>query len=132
MKEQNCPCGRKKTYEDCCGNVHQNRVNAITAEDLMRSRYVAFTMANGDFLMKSHHSTTRQGLNQKGLVNYAKSMEWARLEILDTQAGGENDSGGIVEFKAYFSDGKKEIVQQEKSIFTRELGLWVYFGIADK
>ena len=132
MKVQNCPCGRDKKYEDCCGRVHQNRVNAITAEDLMRSRYVAFTMANGSYLMESHHTETRQDIDEDELVKYAKSMKWTELEILNTEAGGANDQVGTVEFKAYFTNAGKKIVQQEKSIFSRESGLWVYEGIADK
>ena len=56
----NCPCGRNKTYENCCGKIHQNINKAKTAEDLMRSRYSAFTFANISYLKESHYSKNKK------------------------------------------------------------------------
>lgn len=61
----NCYCGLTKPYDACCGKVHQDIMNAATAEDLMRSRYSAFVLAKGDYLMKSHYSATRPSSKEK-------------------------------------------------------------------
>lgn len=128
-KEQNCPCGRSKTYINCCARAHQNIINAKTAEDLMRSRYVAFTMGNGDYLMDSHHSMTKR-LDRKGeLVLWANSVKWLKLEVIKTIDGGEDDTEGIVEFKAHFKEGKKRKVMHQTGKFYREFGHWVYFDV---
>lgn len=122
----NCPCGRSKAYEACCGLVHANIHKAITAEDLMRSRYSAFTQANGDYLMQSHHTTTRPINEKEAIVAWAKSVRWVKLEVLNTALGQEADAEGVVEFKAHFiEDGQADVIH-ETSFFTRENGHWVY------
>ena len=122
----NCPCGRSMAYEACCGLVHANIHNAITAEDLMRSRYSAFTQANGDYLMQSHHTTTRPINEKEAIVAWAKSVRWGKLEVLNTALGQEADLEGVVEFKAHFiEDGQADVIH-ETSFFTKENGHWVY------
>lgn len=96
----------------------------------MRSRFVAFTQANGDYLMLSHHSATRPE-NSDEIVSWAKSVKWLKLEIINKSGGAENDSEGTVEFKAHFKErGRKRFIH-ENSKFVREFGNWVYLGFAD-
>ncbi|WP_047417970.1 YchJ family protein [Cellulophaga sp. Hel_I_12] len=125
-----CPCGSSKKYKDCCAIAHSDISRVKTAEQLMRSRYTAFTMANGEYLMKSHHSTTRPIKDQKSIEAWAKSVNWIRLEILETTKGKQSDEEGTVSFKAfYFENGKVELIH-EKSAFVKENGHWVYVGLA--
>jgi SEC-C motif domain protein len=109
--------------------AHQNITNAKTAEDLMRSRYVAFSKANGDYLMESHHSMTKPLARKNELILWAKSVKWLKLEIINTIDGGEDDTEGIVEFKAHFREGSKKKVMHQKGKFLREFGHWVYFDV---
>ena len=121
-----CPCGSKLSYDDCCKKVHNDIRNALTAEQLMRSRYCAFTLGLIDYLMESHHESTRP-LNEKEEINaWAKSGEWTGLDVLRKQKGGEIDMEGIVEFKAFFKEGKKNRVIHERSRFVKENGCWYY------
>ncbi len=124
----NCPCGRPKTYAECCEKIHSDILKAITAEDLMRSRYSAFVLANGDYLMQSHHSSTRPISEKKEIIRWAKSVKWVRLEVLNSTKGTSNDNVGIVEFKAYFKEGFVTTYIHENSYFTKENGNWVYVG----
>ncbi len=124
-----CPCGKNIEYNNCCGAIHLSKVKAVTAENLMRSRYVAFTLADGDYLMKSHHSSTRPLSEKKSIVKWAKSVEWVKLEIINTTKGLENDTEGTVEFKAYFKrKGELQFIH-ENSTFVREENKWVYLGM---
>ncbi len=125
---KNCPCGREKTYEECCKLAHNNPEFIATAEDLMRSRYVAFTMANGDYLVKTHHSDSKDKIDQKNVELWAKSVRWIRLEVLNVEGGGPSDEEGIVVFRASYQDGKRFKAINEKSLFKREFGAWVYWG----
>ena len=125
-----CYCGHLKTYETCCEKVHKNIAHAKTAEQLMRSRYSAFVLAKGDYLMESHHSKTRKPKEKKAIVNWAKFVQWIKLEITETSNGLENDTEGTVTFNAYFYDhGNVEIIH-EKSAFVKEHNLWKYLGLS--
>tara|TARA_B110000914_G_C15251012_1_gene348583 strand:- start:142 stop:432 length:291 start_codon:yes stop_codon:yes gene_type:complete len=94
----------------------------------MRSRYSAFTLANGEYLALSHHDATRPNKRDlKDLMQWTKSVQWVRLEVLKTEKGQESDKEGTVEFRAYFfSNGELDLIH-EKSIFLRESTYWVYF-----
>ena len=125
-----CYCGNLRTYETCCKIIHNNLANANTAEQLMRSRYSAFVLANGDYLMESHHSKTRNPKEKKAIVNWAKSVEWIKLEITKTTNGLENDTEGTVTFNAYFYEHGNVEVIHEKSAFEKEQNLWKYLGLS--
>jgi SEC-C motif-containing protein len=130
MKDEKCPCGSDKKYKECCGLVHQDMVYAKTAEDLMRARYTAFVLADGDFLIESFHADTKKPEMKEQLVAWAKSMEWIGLDILRTRQGQEGDEEGVVEFKAHFKEGRKIRVLQQRSKFVREFGSWRYHSEA--
>ena len=92
----------------------------------MRSRYVAFTRADGDYLMRSQSLKTRPVGEKKNIEQWAKSVSWIGLTIVGTQAGQAGDQTGYVEFRAsYLEDGKLKQIH-EKSLFRRENGHWVY------
>ena len=126
-----CYCGNKKSYANCCEILHKNNANAITALQLMRSRYSAFVLANGDYLMKTHHVSTRPVKEEKSIVSWAKSVEWIKLEILETTKGLQKDSEGTVTFNAYFyEEGNVEVIH-EKSAFVKEKNEWKYLGLSN-
>jgi SEC-C motif-containing protein len=121
-----CVCGSKKRSAECCSAIIEGKRNALTAEELMRSRYVAFTKANVDYLMRSHHSTTRPLKDRKNIEHWAKSVQWMGLTILKTSDGKETDNRGMVEFRAlYLEEGELREIH-ENSLFVREEGLWTY------
>jgi SEC-C motif-containing protein len=68
----NCYCGNSKTYNACCEVFHLNNGKTKTAEQLMRSRYSAFVLANGDYLMQTHHRSTRPISEKKEIVLMGK------------------------------------------------------------
>lgn len=85
----------------------------------MRSRYSAFTLADGDYLMKSHHESTRPIKEKEDIVIWAKSVKWLSLEVLEAI----ND---IIEFKAYYIENSREQCIHERSKFVQEDGVWYY------
>lgn len=122
-----CACGRNNIYEKCCGEIHKSIELALTAEDLMRSRYSAYTLANSAYLQKSHHSSTRPSKREsRNIEVWAKSVTWIKLEVLNTTLGSSNDSKGTVEFKAYYMEYSNVEVIHEKSYFEKEKGIWTY------
>ena len=45
-----CPCGSGKDFDQCCGPYLSGRAEPPTAEALMRSRYVAYTRGDIDYI----------------------------------------------------------------------------------
>lgn len=126
----NCYCGSLKTYNACCEKAHKDSSQAVTAEQLMRSRYSAFVLANGAYLMHTHHVSTRPLKEKKAIVAWAKSVQWIKLEVLETSKGLENDTEGSVTFNAYFYDNGKVDRIHEKSAFVKENNHWKYLGLS--
>lgn len=94
----------------------------MTAEMLMRSRYSAFVLILGDYLLQTWHPTTRPlQLDLDG-----DNTEWVKLAVSNCKLGGANDQRGKVEFKAYYRFGKREACLHEISRFCREDGKWFY------
>ena len=121
-----CPCGSNRDFNDCCELIISAKRDATTCQELMRSRYVAFTTANIDYLMRSHHSETRPVKELQQIKKWAQSVQWMGLVILNTQGGKVEDSMGYVEFQAlYLEDGQMQQIH-EKSLFKRESQRWVY------
>lgn len=121
-----CPCGSKLPGEKCCELIITGEREAETALELMRSRYVAFTRANVDYLMRSHHSKTRPVRDRIALKKWASSVVWTGLVILKTSGGEASDETGFVEFRAlYLENGQLQQIH-ENSYFKREHQKWVY------
>ena len=115
-----CPCNPSKLYTDCCKKAHQNILSVNTPEELMRSRYSAFVMANIHYLQESHHSSTRPfEVEKKEILTWTKSVEWVKLTVLKST---EN----TVEFKAFFYENNSLNVIHENSSFVKENNHWVY------
>jgi SEC-C motif-containing protein len=118
---ERCPCGSGGVYADCCRPLHTGERPAATALALMRSRFSAFALGQGDYLLASWHPRTRPKR-----LHLDRDVEWRRLQIVDTDAGAHDDTSGVVEFRAqYVRDGVRHILH-ERSRFTREKGRWLY------
>jgi SEC-C motif-containing protein len=83
-------------------------------------------MANVEYLMRSHHSTTRPIKEQQRIKKWAQSVQWLGLVILNSEKGEVDDTIGYVEFRAlYLEDGQMQEIH-ERSLFKRENHQWVY------
>jgi SEC-C motif domain protein len=121
-----CPCGSNRPYLECCEPIISSKREATTCEELMRSRYTAFTTANADYLMRSHYSKTRQVKEIRSIKKWTESVQWIGLVILRTDAGQASDDTGYVEFKALYLEAGQLQEIHEKSFFKRENQKWVY------
>lgn len=127
MKDINsCPCGSLITYNLCCESVIKNQQKAITAEQLMRSRYTAYVKVEIDYLIASTHISQRYLYNKNALKQWAENSQWLKLEILRTIKGNFNDIAGQVEFKAYYIEDNLEEFHHELSDFKKENDQWYF------
>jgi SEC-C motif domain protein len=125
VAKDDCVCGSGEPKAACCALYHDG-VPAPTALALMRSRYTAFVRGEIDYLMETHDPATRSGVDKKALAAWSKDTLWMGLEIVATEAGGEDDETGIVEFIAKGVTNGQPFAQRERSRFRKVDGRWVY------
>ena len=120
LDEMNCPCCSGKTYENCCEPYHLGKDLPQTPEQLMRSRYTAFTSVLTNYLVETTHSSTQKDNDFSDIEDWAKSNKWLKLEIAFAK---ENK----VRFRAFYQDKNNEIYEHDElSTFTQENGKWFY------
>ncbi len=112
-----CPCGSSKCYSDCCQPLHKGQP-AANAENLMRSRFSAFSLGLKDYLVTSWHISTRPEQ-----LELDQTTQWKRLEIISANNDAEK---GQVHFKAYYQEQDEWHLLEETSSFLFEQGHWFY------
>ncbi|OIR19697.1 hypothetical protein GALL_05800 [mine drainage metagenome] len=116
-----CPCGKGKTYADCCASCIEDDAIAPTAEALMRSRYTAYTLLREDYLLSTWHPSTRPA--SLGLAEDVQTR-WLGLEVKRCEQ--QDADHAIVEFVARYKVNGRAHRLHEVSSFVREAGRWFY------
>lgn len=117
-----CPCGSDERLVECCGPLLSGERVAVTAEQLMRSRYTANVYANTDYLTATWHLSTRP----LELHPERAPVLWTGLKVVRSVAGGEEEIEGMVEFVAHYRSNGRDGVLHEVSSFVKEDGRWYY------
>ena len=128
-----CPCGGG-AYGSCCGRLIAGEQLAVTAEQLMRSRYSAFALGARDpeaieHLLRTHPETGQTAAaRRKDLKESCRNLQWLSLKVLACQNGSPLDQYGTVTFEARWRDrDRRDGVLRECSRFGRgESGEWLY------
>lgn len=115
-----CPCGSGEVYGECCETLHRG-APAPTALALMRSRYTAHVTGDAEYLWRTWHPRARPASTALD-----PDAEWRRLEIVDPNGGGPFDDTGTVHFRAHYRRHGRRGVLDERSVFVREGGVWLY------
>ncbi|MDZ7918384.1 MAG: YchJ family metal-binding protein [Rhodococcus sp. (in: high G+C Gram-positive bacteria)] len=119
---ESCPCGARAPYADCCGRWHTGplHLQALDAPILMRSRYSAYVLQLGGYLLDTWHPTTRPAQQP----TFEPGLRWLGLEV---QAHQQADADhATVRFVARSKLGGRAHRLQETSRFVREGGRWFY------
>jgi len=127
MRPTPCPCGSGLLLGACCGPRHDGSRPAETAEALMRSRYSAFALGLGEYLVATQ-APESGGESAEALSAWARQVEWQGLTVLRTERGQHADARGTVEFEARYRDAGRAVVLRELSRFDRQGGRWRYLG----
>jgi len=118
-QSEQCPCGSGSDYTKCCAQYLGGQWPE-TAEQLMRSRYTAFTQNAEDYLLETWHEQTRpQSLN----LCEQPVIKWTGLKVVSHSSTIDKAE---VEFIArYKINGKAEKIH-ELSHFIKLDGRWFY------
>lgn len=92
----------------------------------MRARYTAFATGNVKFIVDSHDPDTAGDIDHEGTERWSKESEWVGLEIHATEAGGETDHFGQVEFTANYKFQGTPIAHRERATFRKQGDTWLF------
>ena len=127
---RDCPCFSGLRYAACCAPHHRGEREPATPEALMRSRYAAFALGLGEYLVRTLTADhPDRGLDEVALAReLSKARERQRfLGLRIEQTHAEGDRGEVVFFARIFERGK-DCSFTERSSFRREGGMWRYEG----
>ena len=105
MTQQTCPCG-KGSYTQCCEPLHLGTAKALTAEQLMRSRYSAFALQQIDYIVQTTALGQQTALHKDSIAEWSKQNQWLGLEVVNANEKLDK-THAQVEFKAHYHDGQK-------------------------
>lgn len=123
-----CPCQSQKSYAECCEPFITGNARPQTPEQLMRSRYTAYTSANMDYIVDTMKGKALEGYDKEASKTWAQNVKWLGLEVID--APKAQAAKGFVEFIASFEENGEVKTIHEKSEFARIGGgsRWYYVG----
>ncbi|MDB3966362.1 YchJ family metal-binding protein [Porticoccaceae bacterium] len=124
MMNQYCVCGSQQRFSKCCEPLLKEVQPAITPEQLMRSRYSAYSLGGyGEYMLKTWFAPMASDLSAEELSK--SDTEWLSLTVLGS---GTSGNSGWVEFKAVYRDNQRSVEMHEKSVFTLQGNRWFYIG----
>lgn len=106
-----CPCGTGSSYETCCKPYISGEKPAPTPEDLMRSRYTAYSRggdADVEYIVRTTHPSylAAEKKEPQELVADTKltctNCHYEQLAVLSTSGGADGDAEGEVRFRVWF------------------------------
>lgn len=121
-----CPCGSGQTFETCCGPLLTGDRPAESAEQLMRSRYTAYTRGDFDYIFNTTDPQRRYDFDHAATRDWMKNSVFCELKIL---AAKEEGNKAVVEFVARFHpQGHPDHLENhhEVSRFRKQGGVWYF------
>lgn len=128
-----CFCCSGLSYVHCCKPFHVGAKQAVSPEQLMRSRYSAYVMKNAKYIYLTYASEKQPENPIKEIKDFAESCRFIGLDVVSTN---HDATQGKVEFKAHYFYQNLYCELHEDSQFIKEDGKWRYldgaiFPVAD-
>ena len=118
-----CPCGSKLAFVECCEPIITGMQTAASPEQLMRSRYSAYTKADYGYIYRTYCDSSRVNLSPNSIAESASSTLWLNLDVIESQT---QDNTAEVEFKAYYKESGSLYCMHERSRFEKHNNAWFY------
>jgi len=114
-----CFCKSGESFSNCCGTLLSGKTQADTCEQLMRSRYSAFTVGNTPYLIRTSSTNLLATLTEQDLIDTCDTFSFVHLDVL-------NHEQDTVEFIAHLLLGDEHHQIHERSHFIKQNGNWKY------
>lgn len=119
-----CPCGLGEIYQACCARFIEGSALPQTAEQLMRSRYTAYSMSNIQYIEQTMRGPAAKNFDPISANHWATEANWLNLTVTDHTQNSE-DSATVSFIACYEERGQKKFLA-EKSDFKKVAGRWYY------
>lgn len=120
-----CYCQSGKNYTECCEPFHLKAKIPETAEQLMRSRYSAYTLVNIPYIIETTVPNQQKYLDQAAMKAWGENTKWAGLEIIK-HLPNLSKIHSQVEFKAFFDTEEGKQAHHELSLFVKIESRWFF------
>lgn len=120
-----CPCQSGKNYPECCQPFHLKKQFPETAEQLMRSRYSAYTLVDIPYIVETTAPNQQKYLNQIAMKEWAETTNWVGLEIVKHLAYVSKNHNKV-EFNAFFKTEEDIQAHNEISLFVKINQRWFF------
>ena len=120
------PCISGLNASDCCHRFIDGAHKPQTAEQLMRSRYTAYTLNDHHYLNRTRHADFCAAESPAMLAEQTQKTDWKQLQIIDAPVSSTDDEYAEVEFKAWYQQAGQWLVLHERSRFVCVAGQWLY------
>ena len=140
-----CSCFSGKSYDDCCGGLHNNLKSKdnIKPSDILRARYTAYKLSLADYIIDTSHPKSEdyikyfeesQASLKSGRKRWEKEilalsrqnpLEYLHFNILNEKS---DENRHFVTFEAIFKESDNEILAVEEEsefLYNKEQG-WLY------
>ncbi|MBO1520664.1 YchJ family protein [Oceanisphaera pacifica] len=120
-----CHCDSQQPFEHCCQPYLSGITTPSSPLALMRSRYSAFVLGLGDYLLHTWHPDTRGQLTADELSTQGQNTEWLGLTIIFA-TNEMTSTTSVVEFKVRYREHGRVAYLHERSNFELLSGRWLY------
>lgn len=120
-----CNCQSGKNYKECCEPFHLEAKIPETAEQLMRSRYSAYTLVNIPYIVKTTVPNQQKYLDQVAMKAWGETTKWAGLDIIK-HLPNLSKIHSQVEFNAFFDTEEGKQAHHELSLFVKIDYKWFF------
>ncbi len=118
-----CPCGSGRSYAECCEGLHSGTRQAETPLDLLRGRYTAYALLNGDYIKASWHPDYCPNMPARLMVADYKKIKLTGLIVIREEITGDR---GVVEYQARLRIGARFDCIHEIANYVKTEGKWYY------
>jgi SEC-C motif domain protein len=119
-----CPCGSGLTISECCGPyLLGNKIVDDTPINVLKTRFTAFVLADGEYILKTWHKLYRPKTKAKIISIESKSCKYTKLEIIHDEI---NEDSGKIEYIARYRKGVIFGYIHEIANFKKEGNEWFY------
>jgi SEC-C motif domain protein len=116
-----CPCCSGRSFNLCCQPFLSRKLMPETPEQLMRSRYTAYTLADIPYIEKTQSGKAAENFNADEAKQWTEQVKWCGLSVL-------NSNLNEVEYVARYMIGNQLYLLQERSQFEKIGEQWFYIS----
>ena len=120
-----CPCGTKRSYNECCLPLITKDKLAQSPEQLMRSRYSAYSQNMAQYIFNTYAKATQSEHSVDEIAQWGESCRWVKLTVhqvstLECNPPTSEKNLPTVHFSAFYLIKETLFELSERSRFVKE------------